>query len=509
MKHSKQTTFLVILGSVVFVSMTLAASRLLNSRRTDISHSSTTGTPKRNAAVVVSEQPLVVQAPVVAIDRQVIAGGGGTSTGGTLRLDGTVGEIAASNNMSGGSFTLSGGYWNTLDSISSPSTTAVQFTTANFAVNENGLSAVVAVIRTGDTTGVSSVRYATSDLGGANLCSLVSGAASSRCDYITSLGTITFGPNEASKNITVFIIDDVYPEGPETLSITLSNPTGAALGSPSTTTLTINDNDATLGVNPIDQAGFFVREHYLDFLNREPDAGGSNFWVNQITSCGTDPQCIEIRRINVSAAFFISIEFQETGYLVYRFYKSAFGNVANPPGAPVPVVLLDFLRDTQQIGQGVQVGIGNWEAQLEANKQAFSLAFVQRADFQAAFPNSMTAQQFVDTLNTNAGGVLSALEQTNLVGVLGGTPSDVSRRSQVLRAVAEDNDLRAAEFNKAFVMMQFFGYLRRNPNDLPDNNFDGYNFWLGKLDQFNGNFVDAEMVKAFIISAEYRHRFGP
>jgi hypothetical protein len=69
--------------------------------------------------------------------------------------------------------------------------------------------------------------------------------------------------------------------------------------------------------------------------------------------------------------------------------------------------------------------------------------------------------------------------------------------------------LRAAESNKAFVLMQYFGYLRRNPNDAPNTNFDGYNFWLGKLNQFNGNFVNAEMVKAFLSASEYRQRFGP
>jgi hypothetical protein len=79
----------------------------------------------------------------------------------------------------------------------------------------------------------------------------------------------------------------------------------------------------------------------------------------------------------------------------------------------------------------------------------------------------------------------------------------------VVRAVAEDPDLLAAEGNQAFVLAQYFGYLRRNPNDLPDADYTGYDFWLGKLNQFNGNFVNAEMVKAFIVSGEYQGRFGP
>jgi hypothetical protein len=65
------------------------------------------------------------------------------------------------------------------------------------------------------------------------------------------------------------------------------------------------------------------------------------------------------------------------------------------------------------------------------------------------------------------------------------------------------------EFTRAFVLMQYFGYLRRNPNDAPNSDYSGYDFWLRKLNAFNGNYIKAEMVKAFITSAEYRQRFGP
>ncbi|MEP6568991.1 MAG: hypothetical protein ABJC10_04385 [Acidobacteriota bacterium] len=77
-----------------------------------------------------------------------------------------------------------------------------------------------------------------------------------------------------------------------------------------------------------------------------------------------------------------------------------------------------------------------------------------------------------------------------------------------MRAIAEDSDLVTAEKNRAFVLMEFFGYLRRNPNDAPDTNHTGYEFWLNKLNQFAGNFVNADMVKSFIVSGEYRQRFS-
>jgi uncharacterized protein DUF4214 len=265
-----------------------------------------------------------------------------------------------------------------------------------------------------------------------------------------------------------------------------------------------------LPANKIDDPQFFVAQHYRDFLNREPDASGLAFWVNEITSCGTDAQCLEVKRINVSAAFFLSIEFQETGYLVYRFYKAAYGNL---PNAPVPIRFNEFLPDTQQIGMDLVVGAPNWQAKLESNKQAFAAAFVARSAFTAAYATSLTPTQFVDMLYANAG-VASppAAERTAAINEFAGAgnTADNAARARALRRVAENSTLTQQELNRAFVLMQYFGYLRRNPYDPPELTLDyqGYNFWLGKLNQFNGNYRDAEMVKAFLVAGEYRQRFA-
>src|SRR5438128_7850811 len=176
------------------------------------------------------------------------------------------------------------------------------------------------------------------------------------------------------------------------------------------------------------------------------------------------------------------------------------------PDAPVPVRVGEFLADTPRIGRGVIVNQSGWEQVLENNKQAFASDFVQRSRFTSTFLPSTSAAEFVDKLNSNAGNPLSQSERDQLVSELA---MGMKTRAQVLRAVAEDVDMVTAEFNRAFVLMQYFGYLRRNPNDAPDSNFDGYNFWLNKLNTFNGNFAQAEMVKAFITADEYRRRFGP
>jgi len=214
----------------------------------------------------------------------------------------------------------------------------------------------------------------------------------------------------------------------------------------------------------------------------------------------------------------LSIEFQQTGYLVERMYKVAYGDATAAStfgGAhqlPVPIVRLkEFLRDTQQIGLGVIVNQTGWETVLENNKQAFAADFVQRSRFTTAFATTLTPAQFIDVLFTNAGVTPSASDRQTAINEFGSASntSDVAARSRALRDVAENLILNQQEFNRAFVLMQFFGYLRRNPNDPQDTDYTGYDFWLNKLNQFNGNFVSAEMVKAFITSTEYRQRFGP
>ncbi|MEP6568588.1 MAG: PA domain-containing protein [Acidobacteriota bacterium] len=400
---------------------------------------------------------------------------------------------------------------------SSPANT-VQFATGSIAANEtpNATTHVdLLVTRSGDTSGAATIDYASSDV-----------SASDRSDYLAAVGTLNFAGGETSKIIPVFIVNDSFGEPAETLNVTLSNPVGCSLGSQTTFTVTINSDEAVNGPNPVKNASFdndfFVREQYLDFFNRDADSGGLNFWKTQLSECENVPlpggfteaqTCRETRRINVSAAFFLSIEFQQTGYLVERLYKAAYGDgqgISTLGGAhslAVPVVRLnEFFADTRAIGNGVVIGQPGADQLLENNKQALIAAFALRSRFLTAYPISLTPVQFVDKLNLNSGGALSQSERDQLVANL---TSGAKTRAQVLRAVADDPTLFAAETNRAFVLVQFFGYLRRNPHDTPDPDYTGYDFWLGKLNQFNGNFVDAEMVKSFLVSGEYLQRFGP
>ncbi|HEV2863496.1 MAG TPA: Calx-beta domain-containing protein, partial [Pyrinomonadaceae bacterium] len=369
----------------------------------------------------------------------------------------------------------------------------VQLDAADFAVAESAGKIEIPVKRTGDISKALTVNYITADF-----------LASSRTDYTAAAGLLRFAPNEASKTITIFVTDDALRENDETFMLWVYEPEGGTLGANSFAFVNITSEDASDGPSPIlspTQTPFFVRQHYVDFFNREPDAPGLAHWTNVIESCGSDVQCREVNRINVSGAFFLSIEFQQTGYLVERLYKTAFGDAVGTSSLngfhqlAVPIIRLEeFVPDMQRISQGVVVLADGWEAKLEANKAAFVREFVQRERFIYTFPSWMTPAQFVDELNMRAGNPLDAAERQALVGELtnNNTPDG---RASVLRKVAEDATLEAAEKNRAFVLMQYFGYLRRNPNSAPDFDYTGYDFWLGNLERFNGNFVQAELVK--------------
>src|SRR5205807_6227493 len=225
-----------------------------------------------------------------------------------------------------------------------------------------------------------------------------------------------------------------------TATLLLNGKVLAAGGTFGLNTAELYDPNSNPVSNPIDDPQTFVRWQYRDFLNREPDPDGLAFWINEITSCGSNAQCIEVKRINVSAAFFLSIEFQQSGYLVYRFYKSSFGNL---PNSPVPIKRSEFFPDALQIGRGVIVGQAGWETVLENNKQTFASQFVQRSRFGSAYSTSLSPAQFVDALFANAGVVPSTSDRAAAINDFGAasTTSEVAARARALRRVAENSTL--------------------------------------------------------------------
>ena len=422
------------------------------------------------------------------VTASVQASGGGSGSGGNKIIEGTAGQASAGGPINGASVAHTSGFWPaTLADVipvqnGSPT---VQFSQPSFTVQEDLGAIVITVNRNGDASAPASVDYQTVDA-----------SARQKSDFEYAAGTLTFAAGEISKTFQVLINEDVYSEGNETFNVTLSNPTGVALGQTSTAMITINDDAPEGTINSIDDPRSFIYMHYHDFLNREPDAAGLAFWTNQITSCGGDLQCIETRRINASAAFFLSIEFQETGYLRYLLEKESFG--AMPKYA-------EFMRDVQEVSRDVIVNAPGWQQTLSDNQMRFAEVWVHRAAFKAQY-DGMSNTDYVNALYANAGIQASQSERQSLVSAL----DDASEsRAAVLLNIAANAAFRQKEKNAAFVMMQYFGYLRRDLNAPPDSDLSGFNFWLNKLNQFGGNYLDAEMVKAFITSLEYRQRFGP
>jgi Domain of unknown function (DUF4214) len=237
--------------------------------------------------------------------------------------------------------------------------------------------------------------------------------------------------------------------------------------------------DATQSANAIDTVEYFVRQQYLDFLGREPDQGGLEYWSSQFNGCNGDATCIRNKRIDVSAAFFASLEFQQTGSYIYGLYAGTLGRT---PGYG------EFMPDRAQVVGG---------SGLEPAKAAFAQNFVQRAEFTNRYPQSMSREQFVDaviqTMSTRSGVDHSSLRN----GLL--SDYDAGGRALVVRHASEAGAFVAAEYNRAFVLMEYFGYLRR------DIDPGGYAFWLDVLNRGAGS---RGMVCSFLTSTEYQNRFS-
>lgn len=359
-------------------------------------------------------------------------------------------------------------------------TSAVQIEAMNYRAAENVGGVTINVARLGDATRAANITYTTSDDAGVVNCAVMSGKASARCDYTAMSGAINFAAGETRKTITVPVVDDAHVEGAESFFVALASPhfAGADLGAVARIAVTIEDNDTAVSpTNVIDSPAFFVREHYLDFLNREPDAGGYDAWLETLTKCRPSlPTC---DRVHVSAAFFRSDEFQDRGYFLYRFYAVALGRLPR---------YAEFVNDLRAV-------TGNLPPpQMEAAKTTFVDEFVGRAEFKLKF-DQMSQAQFVDALLVAAGGGVTLAERNQLVGDL---QTGAKTRARALRDVAESKTVVDKFYDESFVVMQYFGYLRRDPDPL-------YVDWIRTIKATKDYRV---MVGGFINSVEYRTRFG-
>jgi len=385
--------------------------------------------------------------------------------------------------------------------VGAPAVGAIQFSANGDTLGEGDGRVAVMVTRTGNIFGVASVDYRTADTDtftvGCSDSVNNNGGAYARCDFATVVGRLDFAVGETRKSILIPLIDDGHDETAETFQIILSNPTGAALGTAASATVTIQDNDAPGAANPILASPFFVRQQYLDFLSREPDTNGFNAWLGVLNNCpnpftvpAAPSQC---DRIYVSGeGFFRSLEFQLKGSYAFRFYKVAF----------------DRLPEYTELVSDMSFVAGQTADEVYARKAQLATLVTQRAEFQALY-GGMTNAQYVNALlgryqltqvttpdpaqpDTSGKVTLTAADLTNRLN------GNTLTRAQVLRAVADSDAVGAREFNNAFVGMQYYGYLRRKPDQ------SGFNAWLAVLQAGDVR----TMVNGFLNSTEYKLRFG-
>lgn len=377
----------------------------------------------------------------------------------------------------------------------------LQFAASNYSVNEGCTAVNITVTRSGDSSALATVDYATSDA-----------SANQRADYTSMSGTLTFASGETSKTFPVLISKDAYLEGNETVNLVLGNASnGIILGPLSHAMLTVID-DPTVSANsqPLDDARTFVGEHYHDFLAREPDQAGLDYWSGQLVQCGNDANCLRSKRVDVSNAFFYELEFQQTGAYVYRLYRAAFGNnqpLPNPDNSnqseakKLPAYSA-FAADRARVVGGASL----LQGQLD-----FAKAFVQRPEFVARYALSLDGPAFVNavlaTIKDDLG--VDLTPQSNALVDLYNT----SGRAGVLYHLADDNsqtniinnrEFIDAEYNRAFVATEYFGYLRRDPD------IAGFLFWLGQVNSAALHDLSKQhaMVCSFLTSREYQQRFS-
>jgi hypothetical protein len=318
-------------------------------------------------------------------------------------------------------------------------------------------------------SGPRSARTITSANGNYRFTGIDAGASYS---LTPSLANFTFSPNNLSFLLVANVTDAVFTAQPDQIQT----------------------------ANPLETAEYFVRQQYLDFLNREPDQGGLDYWADQITQCGADAACVRQRRIGVANAFFFEQEFQKTGAFVYRLYKEAYGDTM--PNHGYRPSYAQFSSDRARINAS--------SAQLAQSLQDLANDFAGRPEFVVKYPANLTAPQFVDAVLTTiqAGSGVSLQSQRDaLIGEF-----NAGGRGQVLYRLADDNtqntisnrEFLDSEYNRAFVLTEYFGYLKRNPDQ------GGYNFWLNIVNSFPLRDLrgQSSMVCAFITSREYQQRFS-
>jgi hypothetical protein len=303
--------------------------------------------------------------------------------------------------------------------------------------------------------------------GGRSVETITNSGGNYRFDNLQTGGFYTVTPSIANYSLS---------PGNRSFSLVASRTDGTFVAQP----------DSSAATNAIDSNGYFVRQQYLDFLGREPDQEGFEYWRGQLDGCDSDADCLRQRRVDVSAAFFRSQEFADTGSFVYRLYKGSLGR---------QIRFGEFSADRSQV-----VGGPN----LETARATFANSFVRRPKFLQKYQADTSAETFVDALLqtvSGAAGVDLSHERVALISRYNSGGTMAESRALAVREIVDNSVFAASVYSQSFVGMEYFGYLRRDPDPR------GFDFWLDVLNNGDRNNYRG-MVCSFITAAEYQRRFG-
>ena len=251
--------------------------------------------------------------------------------------------------------------------------------------------------------------------------------------------------------------------------------------------LTVDPGVLLSASNPIDDSRFFLTQYYSDLLGRQPDQETLEKWSAQIAQCGSRIDCLRTRRLDVASALLTQNELPTTGLFLNTLYNVALGRRPR---------LSEYEADRKEIN-------GNGGV-LEEARLAFAKAFVQRMEFEKKYPKTLKATEFVDQLLSSAfqsANVDLKNERASLVERFDGTNAG---KAAILAGIVSQSSIVDAHYNQTFVLLEYFGYLRHDPDE------NRFNFWVNALKSKPLRDADSarSQVCAFLTSSEYQNRFG-
>lgn len=250
--------------------------------------------------------------------------------------------------------------------------------------------------------------------------------------------------------------------------------------------LTIDPGAASSVLNPIDDAKFLISQQYTDLFARDPERAVIDRFATDISQCASHSDCLKARRIDLATSLLEQSDLQTSALFISSLYAASYGRRPS---------LSEFEKDRKVLSSDDKVA----EVQL-----AFAQAFVQRTDFLNKYPAGMKGAEFVDTILATvrrATGVNLAASRSDLMASFDNTPSG---RAKVLIRLVSRKDFVEALYNPSVVMLHYFAFLRRDPDE------SGFNSWVEVLR--SKPLRDADAVRsvtcAFLNSTEYQLRFG-